>query len=74
MNMDQMQTMMARMHQQNYVNNMSLAQHFQDISDVYSSMAQAEYQMYQMHAGQPQGMQQQTQPSMYAMPRMGRLI
>jgi hypothetical protein len=72
MNMDQMQMMMARMHQQNYANDMSLAQHFQEISNVYSSMAQAENQMYQMHAGQPQGMQQQTQSSMYSMPRMGR--
>ncbi|MEL7603172.1 MAG: hypothetical protein AAGU77_08445 [Bacillota bacterium] len=74
MNMEQMQMMMARMHQQNYANNMSLAQHFQDISDVYSSIAQAEYQMYQMHAGQPQGMQQHTQSAMYAMPRAGRLV
>lgn len=72
MNMDQMQMMMARMHQQNYVNDTSLAQHFQEVSDVYSSMAQAEYQMYQMHSGQSQGMPQQTQRPMYTMPGEGR--
>lgn len=55
MNMDQMQMMMARMHQQNYLNDMQLARHFQEISDLYSSMAQSEFQMYQMHSGQMQG-------------------
>jgi hypothetical protein len=57
MNMDQMQMMMARMHQQNYSNNLQLARHFQDISNLYSMMAQSEYQMFQMHAGQMQGTQ-----------------
>lgn len=72
MNMDQMQMMMARMHQQNYVNDTNLAQHFQEVSNVYSSMAQAEYQMYQMHAGQSQGMPQQTPSPMYTMPGASR--
>lgn len=57
MNMDQMQMMMARMHQQNFSNDMQLARHFQDISNLYSVMAQSEYQMYQMHTGQTQNMQ-----------------
>lgn len=57
MNMDQMQMMMARMHQQNYSNDMQLARHFQEISNLYSSMAQSEFQMYQIHSGQMQGMQ-----------------
>lgn len=56
MSMDQMQMMMANMHQQNYLNDMKFAQHFQEISNLYSTMAQSEYQMYQMHAGQTQGM------------------
>ncbi len=72
MNMDQMQMMMARMHQQNYINNTNLAQHFQEISNVYTTMAQSEYQMYQMHSGQSQGMQQQTPSPMYTMPGTGR--
>jgi hypothetical protein len=55
--MDQMQMRMARMHQQNYNHDMELSRHFQDISRTYASMAQGEYQMYQMHAGQAQGMQ-----------------
>jgi hypothetical protein len=58
MSMDQMQMMMANMHQQNYMNDTKLAQYFQEISSTYSNMAQAEYQMYQMHAGQGQGMTQ----------------
>jgi hypothetical protein len=64
MNMEQMQMMMARMHQQNSANYTSLAQYFQDISSTYSSMAQDEYQMYQMHAGQLQGMSQTRIPQM----------
>lgn len=56
MTMDQMQMMMAKMHQQNYMNDMNLAQYFQGISNTFASMAQGEYQMYQMHAGQAQGM------------------
>lgn len=59
MSMDQMQMMMAHMHQQNYATNMKLAHHFQEISNIYTAMAQGEYQMYQMHAGQAQGMPQQ---------------
>jgi hypothetical protein len=71
MSTEQMQMMMARMHQQNYENNMDLAQHFQDISNTYSSMAQEEYQMYQMHAAQTQGMpQQQTRMPMQRMGNM----
>lgn len=57
MSMDQMQMMMARMHQQNSSNDMQLARHFQEISNLYSSMAQSEYQMYLMHSGQMQGTQ-----------------
>jgi hypothetical protein len=56
MSMDQMQAMMATMHQQNYQNDIKFAQHFQEISNLYSAMAQNEYQMYQMHAAQLQGM------------------
>jgi len=56
MSMDQMQMMMARMHQQNYLNDTKLAQHFQEISNTFTSMAQSEYQMYQMHTGQMDGM------------------
>lgn len=58
MNMDQMQMMMAQMHAQNYMNDMRLAQYFQAISSVYTTMAQGEYQMYQMHSGQTQGIGQ----------------
>lgn len=52
MTMDQMQMMMATMHQQNYLNDLKLAQYFQGISDLYNTMAKSEYQMYQMHASQ----------------------
>lgn len=52
------------MHAQNYNNDMKLAQHFQDLSNVYSSMAQGEYQMYQMHSGQFQGTMQQVPGTM----------
>jgi len=62
MSNEQMQMMMARMHQRNYENNMNLAQYFQDISNTYSVMAQEEYQMYQMHGGQTQGMSQTRMP------------
>ena len=55
MNMDQMQMMMAKMHQQNYMNDTKLAHHFMEISNVYTAMAQNEYQMYQMHSGQMDG-------------------
>ena len=54
MTMDQMQTMMAQMHAQNHTNDMKLAQHFKSVSDVYMTMAQGEYEMYQHHAGQAQ--------------------
>lgn len=54
MSMNQMQAMMAKMHQQNYMNDLKFAQHFQEISDLYTTMAQSEYQMYQMHLGQSQ--------------------
>ena len=63
MSMDQMQTAMAQMHAQNYANNMRLAQYFQAISNIYTSMAQGDYQMYQMHSGQTQGMGQMTTPA-----------
>ena len=65
MTMDQMQMMMAKMHQQNYSNDMELAKHFQDISSVYTTMAQQEYQMYQMHTNQMGSM-----PGMSGMPGM----
>jgi len=58
MNMDQMQNMLAQMHLQNHANNMKLAKHFQEVSNVFSTMAQGEYQMYQHH----QGMGQMTPP------------
>jgi len=54
MNMDQMQTMMTKMHAQNHTNDMKMAQHFRAVSDVYMTMAQNEYEMYQHHAGQAQ--------------------
>ena len=38
MNMDQMQIMMAKMHQQNVMYDTQLAQHFQEISNVFSNM------------------------------------
>lgn len=60
--MEQMQTMMAKMHAQNHTNDMKLAQHFRSVSDVYMSMAQGEYEMYQHHAGQAQGTGQMTSP------------
>ncbi|MBW7573508.1 hypothetical protein [Caproiciproducens faecalis] len=56
MTMDQMQMMMAKMHQQNYSYDMELAKHFQEIGNVYATMAQQEYQMYQMHTNQMGGM------------------
>lgn len=59
MGMDQMMKMMARMHAQNYAYDMQLAQHFQGISNVFTAMAQDEYQMYLQHSGQTQGMMQQ---------------
>ena len=62
MNMDQMQMMMAKMHAQNYTNDMKLAQYFQSISDVYAEMAQGEYQMYQHHSEKAQGMGQMSSP------------
>lgn len=67
MSMDQMQMMMANMHQQNYANDMQLAQHFHEISNTYSNMAQGEYQMYQMHLSQVQGESTATQGSMNQM-------
>ena len=57
--MDQMQIMMAKMHQQNYTYDSQLAKHFQEISSIYSNMAQSEYQMYQMHLAK---VQNQTSP------------
>ena len=54
MSMSQMQAMMANMHQQNYMNDLKFAQHFQEISNLYTEMARSEFQMYQMHAGQMQ--------------------
>lgn len=53
--MDQMQMMMAKMHQQNAQYNTQLAQHFQEISNVYSNMAQGDYQKFQMHLNRAQG-------------------
>ena len=52
MDMDQMQLMMAKMHQQNHTNDMQLAKHLQDISSEYTMMAQQEYQMHEMHGMQ----------------------
>lgn len=69
MNMDQMQIMMAKMHQQNYTIDMQLAQHFEDISNIFSNMAKNEYQMYQMHMDQAQNASPQMQdlmPQMYS--------
>lgn len=60
MTMEQMQMMMAQMHQQNYMNDVRLAQYFQEISNTYATIAQGEYRMYLMHAGQAQGMAPQT--------------
>ena len=48
-NMDRMQLMMAKMHQQNHTNDMQLDKHFEDISSVYTTMEQQEYLLYQMH-------------------------
>ena len=61
MNMDQMQIMMAKMHQQNVMYDTQLAQHFQDISNIFSNMAQGEYQMFQMHLNRAQGTSMQMQ-------------
>lgn len=58
MNMDQMNTMMAQMHAQNYQHNMQLAQHFQSISAIFTEMAQGDYKMYQYHQNQSQGAMQ----------------
>lgn len=67
MNMDQMQVMMAKMHQQNMMYNTQLAQYFQEISNIFSNMAQGEYQMFQMHLNNAQGtpmqMKMQNNPS-----------
>jgi uncharacterized membrane-anchored protein YhcB (DUF1043 family) len=60
-NMDQMQGMMAKMHQQNAMYDQQLAQHFQEISNLFSNMAQGEYQMFQMHLNRPQGTTMQMQ-------------
>lgn len=68
MNSDQMQIMMAKMHQQNVMYDTQLAQHFQDISNIFSNMAQGEYQMFQMHLnrGQSPSMQMQNSaPQLY---------
>ena len=61
MNMDQMQVMMAKMHQQNATYDSQLAQHFQEISNLFSNMAQGEYQMFQMHLNRAQGAPMQMQ-------------
>jgi hypothetical protein len=71
MSMNQMQATMAQMHAQNYTNDMRLAQHFKDVSNVFSAMAQGEYQMYQMHAGQMPGMGPMS--GMGQMPGMGSM-
>lgn len=63
MNPDQMQIMMAKMHQQNVMYDTQLAQHFQEISNIFSNMAQGEYQMFQMHLNRQGGqMQMQNAP------------
>lgn len=72
MSMDQMQMMMAKMHQQNYMYNMQLAQHFQEISNTFSKMAQGEYQMFQMHMSQAQGAATQTPGTAQQMYEVGR--
>ena len=69
MNMDQnMDQMMARMHEQNYKYDMQLAQHFQGISNTFSEMAKSEYQMYLHHSGQNQNMMQQHMPGKMTQP------
>lgn len=68
MNTDQMQIMMAKMHQQNVMHDTQLAQHFQEISNIFSNMAQGEYQMFQMHLNRAQGTTMQAQnttPQLY---------
>ena len=64
MNSDQMQVMMAKMHQQNVMYDTELAQHFQDISNIFSNMAQGEYQMFQMHLNGAHGTLVQPQNNM----------
>jgi hypothetical protein len=59
------------MHQKNYMNDMNLAKYYKDISDTFSSMAQGEYQMYQMHSGQTQGTGQQMPPMQGMQQQMG---
>ncbi len=50
-NAEEMQMMMAQMHAQTYSYEMQLAQYFQKISEIYTSMAQSERKMYQMYLG-----------------------
>lgn len=69
MSMDQMMMTMAGMHAQNYMYDMQLARHFQEISNTFTAMAQGEYQMYLQHSGQTQGMMQQM-PGTMAQPMM----
>ena len=61
MNMDDMQMMMAKMHEQNYTYDTQLAHYFSEISSIFSKMAQGEYQMFQKHLSQAQSGQDQAQ-------------
>lgn len=57
--MNQVQLIIEHMNQQNYAYYMRFAQHFQQISNTFSAMAQGEHKVYQMHASQSRNMTQQ---------------